>query len=62
MIGTCFRLSEYAAPLHNYTSRTFAIELTSRAYQAAWSAFTDYFGTQEDATDVQIALPTLRAK
>jgi len=60
-VGTRFRLSEYAAPLHNYTNRTFAIELTSRAYQAAWSAFAYYFGNQEDATDVQIALPTLRA-
>jgi hypothetical protein len=60
MIGTCLRLSEYAAPLHDSTNKTFAIELTSRAYQGAWSAFAYYFGNQ-DETDVQIALPTLRA-
>jgi hypothetical protein len=63
MIGTYFRLSvEYAAPLHDSTNRTFAIELTSRAYQASWSVFSYYFENQEDDMAVQIALPTLRAK
>lgn len=62
MIGTCFRLSEYAAPPNDYTNQSFAIDLTSRAYQTAWSAFAYYFGNPADETAVQIALPTLRAK
>jgi len=32
MIGTYFRLSEYATPKNTYTNQSFAIELTSRAY------------------------------
>ena len=55
----------YATPLNYGTRRDFAIELTSRAYQAVWTALSDF---DEGAsflspnTTVQIALPTLRAK
>jgi hypothetical protein len=56
-------LSKYAIPL-NYsgTRRNLAIELTSRAYQAAWAASSDLAPMAVDTTAVQIALPTLRAK
>ena len=58
-------LMSYAIPLNYGTRRDFAIELTSRAYQAAWTALSDFdldasFFTTN--TTVQIALPTLRAK
>ena len=56
-------ISKYAMPL-NYsgTLRDLTIELTSRAYQAAWATMSDYAPMAVDTTTVQIALPTLRAK
>ncbi|KIJ92555.1 hypothetical protein K443DRAFT_13523 [Laccaria amethystina LaAM-08-1] len=57
-------LSTYAIPLNYTTRRNLAIELTSRAYQAAWAASSDFTraSINLDNTTVQIALPTLRAK
>ena len=57
-----FFLSNYAIPLDYGTNRNLAIELASRAYQAAWAALAEYFATSANATTVEIALPTLRAK
>ncbi|KIJ97032.1 hypothetical protein K443DRAFT_10162 [Laccaria amethystina LaAM-08-1] len=55
-------LAKYAIPLNYETRRNFAIELTSRAYQAAWAALSNFSPMALDTTTVQIALPTLRAK
>ena len=55
-------LSTYAIPSNYGTRRNFAIELASRAYQAAWAASSDLAPIVFDSTTVQIALPTLRAK
>ena len=55
-------LSTYAIPSNYGTRRNFAIELTSRAYQAAWAASSDLAPIVFDNTTVEIALPTLRAK
>ncbi|KDR84141.1 hypothetical protein GALMADRAFT_133500 [Galerina marginata CBS 339.88] len=62
VIGTYFRFSGYSVPQNAGTNRTMAIELTSRAYQAAWTAYSINLGNQLDNSTVQIALPTLRAK
>ncbi|EDR01126.1 uncharacterized protein LACBIDRAFT_333514 [Laccaria bicolor S238N-H82] len=55
-------LSTYAIPLNYGTRRNLAIELTSRAYQAAWASSTDLGRVVFDIATVQIALPTLRAE
>ena len=62
LITTTFFLSNYAIPLNYGTRRQFAIELTSRAYQAGWAALVELDTIGTSATTVQIALPTLRAK
>ena len=61
ILAANFFLSGYAIPLNYGTRRNFAIELTSRAYQAAWAAMADLYTTNTNATAVQIALPTLSA-
>ena len=61
-MASTFFLSNYAIPVNYGTNRNFAIELTSRAYQAAWTAYVDYNTISTNVTAVQIALPTLRAK
>jgi hypothetical protein len=62
VVATYLKFSGYAVPSGNYsTNRTLAIELTSRAYQAAWGAFSTNLGDDEDETAVEIPLPTLRA-
>ena len=61
-IASNFFLSNYAIPVNYGTNRNFAIELTSRAYQAAWAAYVDYYTISTNVKAVQIALPTLRAK
>ena len=56
-------LPNYAIPLDYGTNRNLAIELTSRAYQAAWATLVEYFsGNTNNSATVQIAVPTLRAK
>ena len=61
-LSTYLIFSGFAVPQNYGTHRNFVIELTSRAYQAAWGAYSDGFGSQEGDTAVQIAVPTLRAK
>jgi hypothetical protein len=61
-LSTYLLFSGFAVPQNYGTHRNFVIELTSRAYQAAWGAYSDSFGSQEDDTAVQIAVPTLCAK
>ena len=61
-IAANFLLLNYAVPFNNGTRRNLSIELTSRAYQAAWAAMADLTTTSANATTVQIALPTLSAK
>ena len=61
-LGTQLLLSNITNPLNFGTRRNLAIELTSRAYQAAWAAISDLFSLHLDNTTVQIALPILRAK
>jgi hypothetical protein len=61
-LGTQLLLSNSTIPLNYGTLRNLAIELTSRAYQAAWAAMSDLLLLRSDTTAVQIALPTLRAK
>ncbi|EDR01125.1 uncharacterized protein LACBIDRAFT_333513 [Laccaria bicolor S238N-H82] len=62
VLGTNLMLSTYATPVNFRTVEDFAIQLTSRAYQAVWAALSDLHSTNYRATSVQIALPTLRAK
>lgn len=61
-LGTNLLFTNYSVPQNYGTIRDFAIELTSRSYQAAWATFSDGYGNQVDSTEVEIALPTLRAK
>ena len=61
VVATYFTFSGYAVPQNYSTNRTLVIELTSRAYQAAWGAFSTNLGDDEDTTTVEIPLPTLRA-
>ena len=61
-LSTYLIFSGFALPQNYVTRKNFVIELTSRAYQAGWGAYSGYFGSQEGDTAVQIAVPTLRAK
>ena len=61
-LSTYLIFSGIAVPQNYGTRRNYVIELTSRAYQAAWAAYSDTFGSREGDTAVQIAVPTLRAK
>ena len=61
-LGTNFFYSNYSVPSNYGTRRNFAIEVTSRAYQAAWTALSDVLINESDDTAVEIALPTLRTK
>jgi hypothetical protein len=60
VVATYLKFSGYAVPQNYSTNRTLVIELTSRAYQAAWDALSINFGV-EDETAVEIPLPALRA-
>ena len=62
LIAANLLLLNYAVPFNYGTHRNLGIELTSRAYQAAWAAMVDLTTTSANATTVQIALPTLSAK
>ena len=62
LIAANFLLLNYAVPFNYGTRRNLGIELTSRAYQAAWAAMVDLTTTSANPTTVQIALPTLSAK
>ena len=59
---TNFFFSNYAVPSNYGTRRNLAIELTSRAYQAAWAALSNVLISESDDATVEIALPTLRTK
>ena len=61
-LGTNFFYSNYCVPSNYGTRRNLAIEVTSRAYQAAWAALSDVLINESDDAAVEIALPTLRAK
>lgn len=61
-LGTNFFFSNFSVPSNYGTRRNLAIEVTSRAYQAAWTALSDVLISESDDTAVEIALPTLRAK
>ena len=61
VVATYLNFSGYAVPRNYSTNRTLVIELTSRAYQAAWGAFSTNLGHDQDETGVEIPLPTLRA-
>lgn len=64
LIGPNLMSFKFARPLNYGTIRNLNIELTSRAYQAAWATLSDLFSklSLPGNTTVQIALPTLRAK
>ena len=62
LIAANLLLLNYAVPFNYGTRRNLGIELTSRAYQAAWAAMVDLTTTSANATTMQIALPTLSAK
>ena len=61
-LSTNFFFSNYAVPSNYGTRRNLAIELTSRAYQAAWAALSNVLISESDDATVEIALPTLRTK
>ena len=61
-LGTQLLLANNTIPSNYGTLRNLAIEMTSRAYQAAWAAMSDIYLLRPDTAAVQIALPTLRAK
>lgn len=61
-LGTNLIFTNYSIPQNFGTRKNFAIAMTSRAYQAAWAAFSDSYGNQADFTAVMVAVPTLRAK
>ncbi|EDR00790.1 uncharacterized protein LACBIDRAFT_312970 [Laccaria bicolor S238N-H82] len=62
LLCTNFFFSNYAVPSNYGTRRNLAIELTSRAYQAAWAALSNVLISESDDATVEIALPTLRTK
>ena len=61
VIATYLNFLGYAIPQNYSTNKTLVIKLTSRAYQAAWGAFSTHLGDNEDKMGVHVSLPALHA-